>query len=203
MEWRVACVRIPRFPIGAVQRVHRQGDPGKGDAQLVFPMEVEACCSTAERHWDERSLALTDGSPNRPRLRSVSAAAAREGVRAGMSLAEARALCAKLETLSWDDVLVDTAITATTALLVQASPQVSPVAGAPGMWWVGASGFAPGVRALEDAQTSDVRRQTSGDERVLAATLQRLACRWHPRARVAIADSCVAARAATWAGASF
>jgi protein ImuB len=33
--------------------------------------------------------------------------------------------------------------------------------------------------------------------------LLRVAKRWHPRPRVAIAGSCVAARAATWAGASF
>jgi protein ImuB len=54
------------------------------------------------------------------------------------------------------------------------------------MWWVGASGF--GGR---------------GGERELAYALRRIAARWHPRPRVAIADSCVAARAATWAGTSF
>ena len=54
------------------------------------------------------------------------------------------------------------------------------------MWWVGASGFDP-----------------VGGERALAVELLRVAKRWHPRPRVAIAGSCVAARAATWAGASF
>jgi nucleoside phosphorylase len=76
------------------------------------------CSSTADKqfiHWDEQFLALTDASPTRPRLRSVSAAAARVGVRAGMPLAEARALCAKIETLPWDDVVVGDAITETTA----------------------------------------------------------------------------------------
>src|SRR5207253_10589528 len=61
-----------------------------------------------------------------------------------------------------------------------------PVNGTPGLWWVGASGF-DGI----------------GGERVLARELLRRAKRWHPRPRVAIAGSCVAARAATWAGASF
>jgi protein ImuB len=42
-----------------------------------------------------------------------------------------------------------------------------------------------------------------GGERALAHTLLRVARRWHPRPRVAVAGSCVAARAATWAGASF
>jgi protein ImuB len=255
-EWRVACVRIPRFPIGAVFRARTEAGSGKGDAQLLLSLEEkkrEGCCSTAEEqfpaapeqqfsaaasrrvkfsgpasrvpslrageadelvgstapkarrelnraegaaencsHWDNQLLALTDGAANRPRLRSVSAAAARAGVRAGMTLAEARALCAKLEALPWDDVVISAAITETTAMLVQASPQVSPVPGAPGMWWVGASGFAEGVRA-----------GGGGNDPALAAELLTIARYWHPRARVAIADTCIAARAATWAGASF
>jgi protein ImuB len=232
-EWRVACVRIPRFPIGAAFNAKLATPNGKGDEQLLLitPDEKAGACSStaeeqfsapaspavkqtafagstgarsappstkprpqgaaenymAENHWDESFLALTDGSPNRPRLRSVSAAAARVGVRAGMTLAEGRALCAKLEALVWDDVVVTAAITETTARFVQASPQVTPVAGAPGMWWIGASGFAPGI----------------GTERLLATTLLGIARQWHPRARVAIADTCIAARAATWAGASF
>jgi len=97
-----------------------------------------------------------------------------------MTLSEARGLCAALEILPWDDVAIDAAITAVTASLVAASPQVSPVAGAPGMWWVGASGFA------------------QGDEPGIAQSLLRIARAWHPRPRVAIAGSCVAARAATW-----
>jgi protein ImuB len=229
-EWRVACVRIPRFPIGAAFNAKLATPNGKEDAQLLLitPDEKAGGCSStaeekfsaaasrrvecsatafagstgapsappstkprpqgaAENHWDESLLALTDGSPNRPRLRSVSAAAARVGVRAGMTLAEGRALCAKLETLVWDDVVVTAAITETTARFVQASPQVTPVAGAPGMWWIGASGFAPGIH----------------NERLLATTLLGIARQWHTRARVAIADTCIAARAATWAGASF
>jgi protein ImuB len=138
-------------------------------------------------HWDDQLLALTDGAPNRPKLRSVSAAAARVGVRAGMTLAEGRALCAELEVLPWDDVAVIGAITATTAMFVQASPQVSPAAGVPGMWWIGASGFATGARAAGGQS-----------ELVFARSLLAVARAWHPRARVAIADTCVAARAATW-----
>ncbi len=109
-----------------------------------------------------------------------------------MSLAEARALCAGVEVLPWDDVAVSAAITEATAMFVRASPQVSPVAGAPGMWWIGASGFAAGGRTAGG----------SGD-RALGRALWELARHWHPQARVAIADTCVAARAATWASASF
>jgi protein ImuB len=132
--------------------------------------------------WDDLALALSDGAPQRPRLKTVTVGAARDGVRAGMTLSEARGLCAKLEILPWDDVAIGDAITEVTASLVAASPQVSPVAGAPGMWWVGASGFAYG----------------NGDEFALAESLRRITRRWHPGVRVAIAGSCVAARAATW-----
>jgi len=99
---------------------------------------------------------------------------------------EARARCADLVELSWDDAAIGAAITEASAQFLAASPQVTPVNGAPGLWWVGASGF-----------------DAVGGERQLAHALLRVARRWHPRPRVAIADSCVAARAATWAGASF
>ena len=116
----------------------------------------------------------------------MTAAAGRAGVRAGMRPAEARALCADLVELPWDDVAIETAITEASAAFLSAGPQVTPVEGAAGLWWVGASGFDP-----------------VGGERALAVELLRVAKRWHPRPRVAIAGSCVAARAATWAGASF
>lgn len=160
-EWRVACVRIPRFPIGA----------------------VFGC----ESGWDDRPLALVEGASvaGGARLRMVSAAASARGVRSRTTVAAGRALEALLEVRAWDDAAVARATTQVTAALVAASPQVSPVAGAPGTWWVGASGFA-GL----------------GGERVLAERLLTIARRWHPRACVAVADSCVAARTASWASPS-
>ena len=98
-----------------------------------------------------------------------------------MALAEARARCAELVVLPWDEAAIARAITETTVALLSASPQVTPVAGAPGTWWIGASGF-----------------DALGGERTLARDLLAIASRWHPGARVAIADSCVAARAGTW-----
>jgi len=116
------------------------------------------------------------------RLRAVSLAAGRVGIRAGMTLTEAQTRCAALEIRTWDDGAVHEAVIAATTAFLDASPQVTPVQGAPGMWWIGASGF----NAL-------------GGEEVLTHTLLQIAQRWHPDARVAVADSCVAARAATWA----
>ena len=130
-----------------------------------------------EPQWDTTPRALAVDM----RLRAVSRAAGHAGVRAGMTVTEAQARCAALEVRTWDDHAIADAILATTTALLAASPQVTPVHGAPGMWWVGATGF----HAL-------------GGESVLAHTLLMIAQRWHPDARVAIADSCVAARAATW-----
>ena len=129
-------------------------------------------------HWDMLPRALAEG----PRLRVVSVAAGRHGIRAGMSVPEARGSCASLDVRTWDDNAIADAILAVTTALLAASPQVTPVNGAPGTWWVGASGF-----------------MHIGGEEALGCALLEIACRWHPDARVAIADSCVAARAATWA----
>ena len=98
-----------------------------------------------------------------------------------MTVTEAGSRCARLEVFPWDQVVIDDEVRRATAAFLGASPQVTPVAGAPGMWWIGASGL-----------------ETLGDERALAKTLLAMARRWHPEARVAIADSCVAARAGTW-----
>ncbi len=133
------------------------------------------------RHWDMQPRALAEGQ----RIRVVSLAAGQHGVRAGMGVPEARASCAALDVRPWDDSAVADAILAVTGALLAASPQVTPVAGAPGMWWVGATGF-DGI----------------GGEDTLGRALLDIARVWHPDARVAIADSCVAARAATWAPAS-
>jgi protein ImuB len=189
-EWRVACVRIPRFPIGAVRRAQHRADSEKRDgAQLLLPMEATtaACSSSVEPHWDEQLHALTDGATTRPKLRAVTAAAAREGVRAGMLLTEARALCGSLQIAAWDDHVIDDAIAELTAALVQVSPQVTPVRGSPGMWWIGATGFAAGGRTAGGS-----------GERSFANAIASIARSWHPRSRVAVAGSCVAARAATW-----
>jgi nucleotidyltransferase/DNA polymerase involved in DNA repair len=122
-------------------------------------------------------LALADASTSPSRLRSVSRAASRARVRVGMTIAEARAHYAGLEVRTWDDAVIGQAVVTTTAALLAASPQVTPVSGSPGMWWVG----------------------TTGNEPAFVHALMDIARTHHPDARVAIADSCVAAHAATWA----
>jgi protein ImuB len=120
---------------------------------------------------------LVDGQ----RIRTATAAAGRARIRAGMTIAEARSRCATLQVLPWDEALIAREVTRATAAFVRASPQVTPAAGAPGLWWIGAGG-----------------RESTGGDAALARELASIARIWHPRARVAIADSCVAARAGTW-----
>ncbi len=116
---------------------------------------------------------LSDGQ----KIRTVSATAGRAKIRSGMAVGEAKARCAALHVLQWNDELIARDVTRATAAFVRASPQVTPATGAPGLWWIGASGL---------------------DEETLARELLSIAQLWHPHARVAIADSCVAARAGTW-----
>ena len=103
--WRVACVRIPRFPIGAVWRAARSGalaTQKAGDAQLLLPFTPPSATlpslsspqpnsgapSSVPVHWDDLPIALVDAAGKR--MQAVSAAAGRVGVRAGMRPAEAR-----------------------------------------------------------------------------------------------------------------
>ena len=172
---RVGCVRIPRFPIGAVWR---ETDLGSR-AQLALSLDGTTSPPPSDApHWDTRPRALVA----KQRLTTVTAAAARSGVRAGMTVSEARGSCAALEVRPWDEQTIAHAVSRLTAAFLAAAPQVTPVAGAPGTWWVGANGF-DGI----------------GGERALARAVGDIARRWHPDARVAVAGSCVVARAATWA----
>lgn len=114
-------------------------------------------------------------------MRAASAAAARLGVHEGMTLAQARAKCAGLEALPWETRVIARETARASAAFLATSPQVAPERGSPGTWWVGADGF-DGI----------------GGERTLAESLLALARVWHPRARIAVADACVTAYAATW-----
>jgi nucleotidyltransferase/DNA polymerase involved in DNA repair len=111
----------------------------------------------------------------------VTAVAARSGVRTGMTVAQGKSKCATLDILPWDHGAIAREVARASAAFLAASPQVSPLRDDPGTWWIGAEGF-----------------EAIGGERALATQLLALARVWHPRARVAIADRCVTAYAATW-----
>lgn len=133
--------------------------------------------AAAPAHWDTLPIALVENA----KLRVVTAAAARAGVRMGVTVAQGKSKCATLVLLPWDNALISREVARASAAFLAASPQVSPLRDAPGTWWVGAEGF-----------------EAIGGERALAMALFQLARVWHPRARVAIADTCISAHAATW-----
>ena len=184
---RVACVRIPRFPIGAVWvdrapgSAHAGGAPRSPsiprDASEGTPRTAPGPALIPALHWDAEPLALIEGTL----VRAASAAAAHLGVRTGMTLAQARAKCGALVPLPWEARLIARETARVSAAFLAASPQVARERGAPGTWWVGADGF-DGI----------------GGERMLAESLLAMARVWHPRARVAVADACITAHAATW-----
>src|SRR5580704_16122583 len=80
-EWRVACVRIPRFPIGAVWRAVPAA-PVAPSLQLdAWPPQTTLDeRALDERVLDDRPLALSDTRVSPPRLRTVSRAASRRDV---------------------------------------------------------------------------------------------------------------------------
>jgi len=160
----------------------RASAPSAGDAphSPATPSGTEGGAegdTERDTHWDTLPIALTEGTL----VRAATAAAAHAGVRTGMTLAQSRAKCAALLPLPWDAAIISREIARASAAFLAASPQVAPERGAPGTWWIGAGGF-----------------DAVGGERALAETLLALARVWHPRARVAIADSCVTAYAASW-----
>ncbi len=175
---RIGCVRIGRFAIGAL-RSAPTGDPSAKRAS-------SALVAVAELNGKAQVVA-------------TSRAARSRGVAPGMALAEAAALAADLVALRWDQERVARAALDVTTALLAASPRVSwagagwrwpsgPLAtgrgGAGeggGIWWIDAAGL--------------------GDETKLARHCVAIArgLRYGP-ARAGIADSAIAAYAATCNG---
>src|SRR5947209_94312 len=68
LEWRVGCVRIPRFPIGAVWRAARRGDLGATDVQLLLPFRA-----TERERLTTRPSAFSPANGGAPNPNSPSA----------------------------------------------------------------------------------------------------------------------------------
>lgn len=175
---RVACVRIPKFPIGAVW-LGESSRPARPPAEPTSDGRAretgDASPGDKVVHWDQRLLALTANE----RILLASSQASALGVRQGMTLPAARAMCAGLEVQAWNDRAIDQAVHRFTAACLALSPQVTPAR--PGIWWIGAHGL-----------------QGYGGESGVIRSLLTRARRWHPDARVAVASSCIAAWVATW-----
>jgi hypothetical protein len=172
---RVACVRIPRFAVAAAWRAARRGAPPSFDEE-VRP-SGRYMPPPADPGWDALAVAVADG----PRVHSVSRGAAQARVRPGMTVADARLLCPRLIVLEEERAALDGEGVAVAAALLSAAPRVAAGGRGDGTWWA--------LIVAEDGV----------GEREAAAELALAARRWHPRPCVAVADSRIAARVATWA----
>lgn len=137
-----------------------------------------------------------------------------------MSVAEARSRLAALDIRPWDDATINAELLAMSAEFLRASPQVT---AAPSIAHTKTGASAESSTATADTGSGWTgrgigrKRETSatntsigtwfigasgfdatGGENELALTLLRIVRAVHPNARVAIADTCVAAHAATW-----
>jgi protein ImuB len=131
-----------------------------------------------------------------PRVVALSVAAERRGIKAGMALAEAKALAADLLALHWDDETIARAALEVTAALLGASPRVSWA----GTGTQGHGGTGP-ARPGEGAWLVDA--SGLGSETTLAKKLLTLAQEaGYGAVRIGIADSAIAAYAASRARAA-
>src|SRR5690606_13397052 len=100
-QWRVACVRIPRFPIGAVLRQDAEARAREAASQLALPLEVReapAAHGAGEAHDTEIT---GTGARNAPRQ-----AAPRTGDDALLPWAAARREAPRWPGTHWDELPV-------------------------------------------------------------------------------------------------
>ena len=148
---RIACVRIGRFAIGALQSAPT-ADPSARRASSGVAGAVSSGAGDARAGPPVVAVAELRG---KPRVVATSREAQAHGVAAGMALTEAKALTADLVALPWDEERIARAALEVTTALLAASPRVSwagagrpspsgrPATGhgGPGIWWVDAAGL--------------------------------------------------------------
>jgi protein ImuB len=185
---RIGCVRIGRFAIGALHRAPT-GEPSARRGSSA----ADAAPGGDDAPSGQALVAVAD-LKGKPRVVATSREAARRGVAAGMALAEAKALAADLVALPWDDERIARAALETVTALLAASPRVA---------WAGRRTDAQ-THGRTDARTHEegvwwVDAAGLGSEAKLAQKLAVIAggLGYGP-ARAGIADSAIAAYAATF-----
>ena len=162
-------------------------------APTAAPCASRASNAAGGAPADPAAVAVADVR-GKPRVAAASREAERRGIVAGMALPEAKALAADLALLPWDQERIARAALEVTTALLAASPRVAwdglgPLPsgrlatgwGGAGIWWVDAAGL--------------------GSEAKLAERLLAIASGLgFGAARTGIADSAVAAYAATYGG---
>jgi nucleotidyltransferase/DNA polymerase involved in DNA repair len=165
---RIACLRIPRFPIV----VHRKQEPALKNKPLVL--------IPAKRRAESSRVSFGNASSfSRVNILVCSDEASKKGVCPGMKLSEARATCAEVVWREFDQRLYDQAQAELVRVFISCSPRV--VARETGVFLLDAQG-----------------RQRLGGESKLCRDLLKLASRaGYVNGHVGIADSAFAALVAT------
>jgi len=191
---RIGCVRIGRFAIGALHRAPT-GDPSARRGSSG----ADAGPGGSDAPVDQALVAVAD-LRGKPRVVATGREAERRGVAAGMALTEAKALAADLLALPWDEERIARAALETVTALLAASPRVS---------WAGPGPHPAASARLDTVACASARLHTVGlwwvdaaglgDETKLAQKLVAIArgLGYGP-ARAGIADSAIAAYAATF-----
>jgi protein ImuB len=161
MVRRIACLRIPDFPIAAHLRAEGRGPAAAAPADPSGPAIV------------------AQGGGKQAVVAAASPAARRLGIAPGMRAADARAQHPGLREWVWSPALYDDMQTELAAALLAASPRVSR-AGL-GAFWLDAGGWD----------------RRGGEEAFIEAARSAALAAGYPEARVAIAGTAAAARAAT------
>lgn len=115
---RIACLRIPRFPIAAQQKY----DPSLKNKPLVLVTGGEGKKTLSQK------------------IVACSPQASKEYIQPGMRLSEARAICGELLSLPYDTKLYEEAQTEIARQLINLSPRVSALE--PGIFLLDASGLS-------------------------------------------------------------
>ncbi|PZM80770.1 MAG: hypothetical protein DKT66_16100 [Candidatus Melainabacteria bacterium] len=115
---RIACLRIPRFPIAAQLKY----DPSLKNKPLVLVTGAEGRKTLSQK------------------VLACSIQASKEFIQPGMRLSEARAICGDLISLQYDTKLYEEAQTEIARLLINLSPRVSALE--PGIFLLDASGLS-------------------------------------------------------------
>ena len=151
---RVACLRVPDFPVA----VHLRADAVAGPVGVAIVVRGEGA---------------------RAEVAAASEAARRCGIEVGMRATDARGLHPALHEWAWTSSLYDEAQTRLAAVLLAASPRVC--SAGLGAFWLDAGGWD----------------RLGGEGTFVEAARSAALAAGYPEARIGIADTAAAARAAT------
>ncbi|UCF21466.1 MAG: hypothetical protein JSU87_08805, partial [Gemmatimonadota bacterium] len=172
---RIACLRIPDFAIAAHRRVEKEvpEDPARSTARELSSAGPSEPLSTSG------PAIVVRGEGKKALVAAASEAARRREIEVGMRAADARARLPGLREWPWTPALYDDVQTELAAALLAASPRVSRAGF--GAFWLDAGGWD----------------RRGGEGAFVEAACAAALAAGYPEARLGLADTAAAARAAT------